>query len=289
MISLPSKWAKANKLDKGDEVELEERANELAIKKVNNKEKIQTITLDITESNKADIKVLLTHAYRRGFDRVILTGQISSLLGQISAICSSVLLGFEVVERTKEKIVIENISQPDNTKYPSMISKVFMIISDLQDSLISGKINFEEIKDTKDQCDKFILFCRRIISDQGTEVNPISEWEFLTFLNHIEHRYFYLCEYISKNKLKLDSDILSLFKSSKEYFILFENAYKNKDMASISKINSLKDKYHYGKCLDLLVKSKGKESIVISYITEIFRLIQIGTSPILMSILEKEY
>jgi phosphate uptake regulator len=109
MISLPSKWIQANKLDKGDEVELEETESSLLIKKVNNKETIQTLNLEIIESNKQDIKVLLTHAYRRGFDKIILTGQACSLINQISDICSKVLLGFEIVERTKEKIVIENI------------------------------------------------------------------------------------------------------------------------------------------------------------------------------------
>jgi len=288
MISLPSKWIKENKLDKGDEVDVEEKGKNLEIKtEIDNN--IQDITLDINENNKKDIRVLLTHAYRRGFDKVILTGQIQSLVSLISDICSKVLLGFEIVERTKERIVIENVSQPEGNKYSSMLSKVFMIIQDMQNYLSNEIIKFEEIKDTKDQCDKFILFCRRILSDGLVEANPISEWEFLTFLTHIQHRYFYLYEYLYKNKIKLNKEEIELLKHLRDYFALFENAYKNKDLSSINKINSLKDKYQYGICLDMLEKSKGKESVVISYISEIFRLIQIGTSPILMSILEKEY
>jgi phosphate uptake regulator len=289
MISLPSKWVKENKLDKGDEVELDERVNELILKKANNKEQIQSLTLEITSENKHDLRVLLTHAYRRGFDKIILTGEVSSLTSQISSICSNVLLGFEIVERTKDKIVIENISQPDNSKYNSMLFKVFLIIKDLQENLMNMDFKFEEIKDTKDQCDRFILFCRRIISDNGVEVNPLAEWEFLTFLTHIQHRYFYLAQYISDNKIKLNKNIINLIQDSKEYFALFEDAYKNKNLASINKINSLKERYQSGKCLELLGKSHGKESIVLAFIAEIFRLIQIGTSPIFMSILEKEY
>ena len=288
MISLPANWIKANHLDKGDEVDIGESNNDLVIKPGSLKKEKKEISLSIDGNNFHDLRVLLTHAYRKGFDRITLKGNTSSFYKETSEVCSRVLLGFEIIERTKDKIVLENISIPDSSKYSSILSKVFVIISEIQDMFINNNLNYGEIRDTKDQSDKFILFCRRIIFNKQINLNPILEWEFLTFLTHIQHRYFYLAEYILKNKIKLDKEIINLFVASKEYFSLFDKAYNEKDIVPINKINSLKNKYQYGLCLELLNKSKGNNSIVLAYITEIFRLIQIGTSPILSMRLEQE-
>jgi phosphate uptake regulator len=286
MISLPSKWAKANKLDKGDEVELEEKDNSLVIRKEVNTKTIKEITLDINEDNIQNLRILLTHSYRKGFDRIILQGKIQGITAEITKICSNVLLGFEVTEKFKEKIILEKISQPDNTKYDSILSKVFLIISEMPN--YSDIRNIEELKNSKDQCDRFVLFCRRMLN-QGLEgKDPLLEWEFLTFLTHIQHTYYYLLEYIIKNKAELDKQLSYLLIESRDYFKLLEQAYLTKNIDFINKLNSQKNKYAFGKCLDLIQKSKGKETIAASYLREIFRLIQIASSPLLAEILDKK-
>ena len=72
-----------------------------------------------------------------------------------------------------------------------------------------------------------------------------------------------------------------------EYFNLFYNAYFKRKKRYVHKINSLKNRHHFGECIEYIEKSKGKNSAVFSYIREIFRLIQIGTSPILAGLFEE--
>ena len=90
-----------------------------------------------------------------------------------------------------------------------------------------------------------------------------------------------------KNNLKIDKQTQSLILESKDYFKLLEQAYLTKNLDLINKINSQKNKYQFGKCLDLMSKEKGNQSIIASYLREIFRLIQIASSPILADILDK--
>ena len=147
--------------------------------------------------------------------------------------------------------------------------------------------NLEELQNSKDQCDRFILFCRRALNHGVESKNSILEWEFLTFLTHIHHTYYYLFDYLIKNNLKIDKQTQSLILESKDYFKLLEQAYLTKNLDLINKINSQKNKYQFGKCLDLISKEKGNQSIIASYLREIFRLIQIASSPILADILDK--
>ncbi|MBU4069656.1 MAG: hypothetical protein KJ646_01615, partial [Nanoarchaeota archaeon] len=130
----------------------------------------------------------------------------------------------------------------------------------------------------------FILFCRRLLIKEQS--NNLLEWELLTFLMHIQHSYYYLYEYVEANKIKKNNIIIKSLKDLQNYFSLFYDSYYNKNMESINKINHLKNKYQFGEVLKLIETSKTKDAVIFSYIREIFRLIQIGTSPILGEILE---
>ena len=290
MVSLPSKWIKKNNLTKGDEITLEEIEKKLIIsneKETNQKNK--EITFKINDENKKDIKNLLTHAYRKGYDKIVLMGDIKDLIKEVGKIVPQILLGFELTQGNKEKIIIENISQPDKTKYNVMVSKIFLLIEETLNNLKqrNTKINLEEIIQTRNQCDKFILFCRKIIKDGKIEKNSLLEWEFLTFLTHIQHAYYYLAEYISKNNLKIETDVFPLIDDSEKYFSLVKKAYETKEIKFIHEINRKKNNYQFGRCLKLLEKSKNKNSVIASYLREIFRLIQISSSPILAEIINK--
>jgi len=157
----------------------------------------------------------------------------------------------------------------------------------LEDARKNKFDNFKEIGEIRDQQDRLILFCRRLITKERAETNPLLNWELLTFLMHIQHSYYYLYQYASKNKVKLSKETIDLLNDLEEYFRLYESSYFNKDLDSVNKINKLKTKYQFGECFKALEKSKGNETVILSYIREIYRLMQIGTSPILGEILEK--
>jgi hypothetical protein len=162
-----------------------------------------------------------------------------------------------------------------------------MIIKEMQNLNTESK-EIKENEELRNQLDKFILFCRRMLIKEKYEKNITIEWELLTFLTHIGHSYYYFYKYTQENKVKLNKKNLELLESLKEYFNLFEDSYYNNNIDSINKINKLKSKYQFGECIKLLEKSKGKETVALSYTREIFRIIQIGTSPILSKILERQ-
>lgn len=291
-VYLPKKWVTGKGLKEGDLIGVEESKNNLIFSTEVRKKKEKTIR--ITLENKEDIEVILTHLYRRGFDTIHLEGLDREFNKKVKKIVEDLLLGFEITSKTENKCTIENISEPTGQKYEALLTKVFLIIQEIQDLVIedleSGKFqNIEEVKDSKKNGDKFLLFCRRILTKEKQELDATIEWEMLTFLMHINHSYFYLYDYLKDNKIQDKQEVLSLLRALKDYFSLYEKAYVEKNISYIHKINQGKKKYQFGRCIEALSSGKGKANPALSYIREIFRLIQVGASPLLVQIIEKDY
>lgn len=289
MISLPSKWIKANNLDKGDEVNLEENGDNLVIGKLFYDKK--EIEIEVNEDNKKDIKNILTHAYREGFDKIILK-ECSGSLKEIKEVVNDLLLGFEITESNNGEVIIENISEPSKEKYEIMLSKSFQIIEETQKIILddfdkNSFIHFQDVEDLKKQQDRYLLFCRRVLMKNNSDKIFLSNWEILRYLMYIQHGYYYLYKYASQNKIKKDKSITSLLEETVEYFIYYKKSFYESNINYIHKINSLRDKWYFGESINYLKKSRGNETVVLTYLREIFRIIQLGTSPILTYLLEK--
>ncbi|MFH1500763.1 MAG: hypothetical protein ABIE22_02350 [archaeon] len=286
-IYLPKKWVNKKNLKEGDVVKVTETDTALIIG-AEVKEK-QEITLTLNDENRQDIYPLLTHVYRKGFNRIKIQGISASDLKKVKQIVNDLLLGFEITEIKKDYCKIENISEPSEGKYETILRKVFLLITETQDAIqeefSKSKYDPKEIQELRNHSDKFILFCRRLLVKEKHEANITLEWELLTFLMHIQHAYYYLYKYAADNKIKIDKKTISYLDELKNYFEFYSDAYFNKNIKAIHKINNLKEKYQFGSCLASIEKSKGKNSVVYSYIRELFRLMQIGASPILSSII----
>ncbi|MBS3074067.1 hypothetical protein J4447_01285 [Candidatus Pacearchaeota archaeon] len=284
-IYLPKKWLDRKGLKEGDKVSVIEDEGSLIIEgKVNKKNEI---IIGINESNINDLRHLLTHAYRRGFSRIIINHERTErIIKEVKKVVSNVLLGFELTKIEGNELLIENISEPSEEKYEVMMQKVFLVISEtmqlMSNDFSKGKFDdANEMKELRDQSDKFIIFCKRLLSKNKHERNLLFEWEFLTFMMDIQHTCYYLYHYCYDNKIKGTKEMIAFSKELESYFSHLKTAYNKKDAATVHKINELKKKYHFGDITKMIEKSRGKESSVYAYFREVFRSIQLSTSPIM--------
>ncbi|HJX05347.1 MAG TPA: hypothetical protein VJ461_01415 [Candidatus Nanoarchaeia archaeon] len=290
-VYLPKKWVDKKGLKVGDQISIKETGTALTIDS-SVKEK-KEIAIEITDENKKDLNNIITHLYRRGFDSIIIKNIDETLLDKIKETITHLLLGFEITETSTNGCKIENISEPTGEKYDVLLRRIFLIIKETQKivntDFKSNKFNsLKETEEFRNQQDKFILFCRRLLTKQRFETeNPLIDWELLTFLMHIEHAYYYLYLYASKNKPTQNKKIIELLENLEEYFQLYYDAYYKKDIKLVHKINQLKEEYQFGKCYKYLEQAKDKDTVILSHIRELFRLIQIGTSPILSEYFEE--
>jgi phosphate uptake regulator len=291
-IYLPKSWVESKGLKGGDSINIKETGTSLIIGSPNVQKKETTIKL--TEVNNQDIRNILTHLYRNGFSIIRFENTNEKTSEDIRTITNDLLLGFENTEKTQSKYTIENLSEPTEERYDVMLRRVFLIIKEtlrivIEDFEQNKFQRMKEIQELRDQQFKFILFCRRILIKEKYEKLPVLGWELLTYLTHIQHSMYYLYEYAARKVKQKNKEVLELLHALEIYFNLYYDAYYKKEINNIHKINSLKKEYAYGKCVTYLEKSKGINSVLLSYIKEQFRLIQVSTSPILSELLDAEY
>ncbi len=287
---LPKAWIDSKGLKAGNSVDISDVDGRLIIQ--SEKKEVKEVTLYLNNDNKHDVTTLLSHAYRAGYDKISIESSDIRIQKEVVTITKDKLLGFEVVAKEQGKIVIENISEPSEKKYEVLLRRILFIMKDSFELLAQGveAVSFDklsEIKESKDEHERLTLFCKRVLSKERYEREPLASWELLTFLTHIQHALFYTYEYAQKEKPILSERTKKLTKDLVVYYSLFEHAFIHKDKESVHLINAQKKEYQFGTCLDELEKSKGKETVLLSYIREIFRLIQIATSPLLLILLEK--
>ena len=162
-IYLPKKWIDKKGLKQGDEIDIIETETALVIGSPIKKKK--EISLEITNENKHDLKHMITHAYRKGFNAITINNINSILLNEIEKITKDLLLGFELTEKSNKQCKIENISEPSDEKYDVLLRRIFLIIKETQNVILTdfenNKFqNFNEIEELRNQQDKFIIFCK---------------------------------------------------------------------------------------------------------------------------------
>ncbi|MFT4303830.1 MAG: hypothetical protein ACMXYG_04650 [Candidatus Woesearchaeota archaeon] len=283
VASLPSKWIKKNELNPGNEIDIDEKDNQLILSSSNIKKERKEVNIIINSNNKEEIHNILTHSYRKGFEIIKFTNIDKYICNKIKNITKELLLGFELTKKEKNYCVVENITEPADEKHEIILRRAFLITKETFNQILE-KQNISEIEGLKQQHDRYILFCRRSLTKKKSE-NLHLYWELLTFLMHIQHSLYYMYKYITNNKIKIDKNIEKAIKELNNYFELYYKSFFNKDLNLIYQINKIKYELHFGKFQKSIEQKKGKNAVVYSYLKETARLIQIGTSPIISIII----
>jgi len=279
-IYLPKGWVEKQGLSNGEEVSLSENNGDLIINTSSKQKTEETIAL--TEKSRRNLKNILTNLYRKGVDIIKLQNVNNQTLDSIRQTLP-LLLGFEVIETSENTAILENISEPASKKYDVLLRRIFLIIKETQRVIISEakkEQHSSEVEEHRKNLDKFVLFCKRVSIKKRSNKDPIAQWELLTFLTHINHAQYYLFK--SMEGFIADEETKKLLEEVENYFELYYRAYFLSDSKYVLEINAHKP--HFEELPKAIENSTGKKALVLSQIQELFRMIQLGTSPILMSI-----
>jgi phosphate uptake regulator len=281
---VPKKWVQERGLKAGDEIDVEEINTKLII---SSSSKIKSkIKIKLEDTSKHYIYVKLSHAYRMGFDRMILFYENPETIKKITQVVTDNLLGFEVIQKENNSCTIENVTEPTEEKFSVLLRRIFLQIKETYqavkgDFIENKKENWEEIKEIRKSLDKHIFFCRRVISKKvNIGENSILHWELLTFLMHIQHSYYYMYEhYYKEQKEKTNKKTLAILLELEEYFNKYYKSYFEKKETYIDRNRQQKQKL-FEEIFKELNNQKNKDKVTLSYLKKIVRLIQIGGSPI---------
>lgn len=144
VVSLPREWVKRNYLKPGDIVHLQEGSDRISILASRPAQRPSKCTINADELESADVlSKLVTACYLQGYDEVRVVSSRGLSPDQVMEAQSTVerLPGFEIIEQTPRKLVIQSIVDPTRFTMESIVRRMHMMgssmISAAVDSLVS--------------------------------------------------------------------------------------------------------------------------------------------------------
>ena len=246
VVSLPSKWVKKYSVKKSDEIEIEERGNELIIK-TESQNKHRAIALDINDFSDKTLRYCISGLHKAGYDEIILNYSKPQFNESINDLVANLMLGFVVSEHTDKKIVLRNIASEDRSEFNSSLRRCFLVALNLADSSLemlksSDFSILSSLSSLEKSTNQLSSFCLRLINkgvnikNEDSIFTSIVVWS----LEKIADEYKNIFELVARNKVKVNVEILSLYSKINILLRAYYNFYYNFDPRVLNELNDNK-------------------------------------------------
>ena len=274
IISLPNEWVKEQGIEKGMELNVDQKDNNLIISTTSTKG-TKEIEVDISGMTRDLIVFYLRTIYRRGYDQVRLTFKepkctnyrekrndltISIIHGEVDN-----LIGYEIIEQKERSCTITDVSEDSGKNFENIIRKVFLIIDQTFQDIITAVKNKDDVllqtvSHKHDTISKFLNYSMRVLNKGIHSINaPQDMYNILTNLYQIAN----IMKYSSKDVLEKDiifSQIdIGAFSLIGQYIKLFEKFFYNFKKENASEL--IKTRFEFLTELQSISKSKQEKSL----------------------------
>ena len=178
---MPKPWIVANKVKKGDELEITEQGNRLIISTEESGELLKT-RIDVTDLDRTSIVYYIRNAYRRGYDvieinyknpethhlRTSESKKISSIIHEEV----SRLVGVEVIQQKENSCLIKTISKTSAEDFQNILRRIFILLTDFGQDMATAykdvnKDLLESAEEKHDNITKFISYSLRLLNKKS--------------------------------------------------------------------------------------------------------------------------
>jgi len=239
LISLPRKWSQKYGVKKGDEIEIEEDGSKLIVT-AESTPTIKDIQVDVSGLTPRLADRFIARAYQKGYDKIIIKYDKQELALAIQEKVKE-LLGFEVMELTKDTIIIQSISPKLDIDFDSSLRRAFLKVIDMSDTCLEaftkgdnktlGNLHHKDF-----DVNKFCYFCLRAINKgQHQGFGTYILYYLIELLEDVGDEYKALAKILLNAKSK--KEIVKVLSQTNEAFKLgYEFFYKPE---KIKAVNSL--------------------------------------------------
>lgn len=198
-LTLPSKWVKDLNIHAGDEIELIEKEKGILLTSEKHQGEIKKIEFNISDMDIPTIWKHFMSVYREGYDEVKVnfnqkleidnpykfmteyrfdkeTKKKPNKIQVTSALQGFVnrFIGFEIVEHSKDYILIKDMGAPTYKEFENSLRRVFLLFQQMaEETLNSIEIgdtsNLNSIHDIDINLDKFHDYCIRVLNKTGCQ------------------------------------------------------------------------------------------------------------------------
>jgi phosphate uptake regulator len=284
MISLPAKWIHDNKLEKGDELDIEIVGQGLAIS--TGIAKKRETTLKLSRSVEPSIRTLVSNTYRKGYDRIHVLFDNQEQFKILENTIKNNLIGFDIIKKDANSCTIENVTEPSIDQFENLLKKMFQNIHDFFDITKKrlenpGRTDVEDFEEVSVRIQKYDNFARRCVSKQSNIVsNPEFFWMYLSMVFHGQRELRFLNKILDK-KTKVSDKTLKILDDTYEMFKLSEKAYFEKNIELLGQMHDLEQKILREKAhIHFAHTKESKEHGIIHYLLSAARKFFQANSPL---------
>ncbi len=271
-ISIPNAWIKRHGVEKGDEVDIEEKEDNLVIssgKSASYEEKV----LDVRGLDKVSIKWHLLSLYCSGYDSLKVIFGDHAQIDNIQTFISE-LMGFSIMEQRENYCIIRSISQPVEEEFEPSLRRIFQVTLSISESTLDAlkkkdKKAFRPILSMEKTCNSISYFCIRLLNKKG--YGPIYKTTYvnnlINRLENISDTYGKMMAEIKEKDLDIDlsDDVLDVFKKTNGLLRSFYECFYSEDDEKLKEVSDELESDH-DKMMELLAGSNEIERRVIHFL-----------------------
>ncbi len=214
VVSLPSKWVKMNKLEKGSELDVDEKENKIVISTQSQKSE-KEISIDITNLKDRLFWAYLDAAYIAGYDVINLHSEDQKQLNLMSKVAKS-FPGMIVVEQRKNSATLKDLAGENKEDIDKILNRIFhmntVLIEDALEAVKNSDWETLVIMKKRDHIiNSYVSYCMRQINRFG--YTPYSKGgvmhTFLKLIEIISDKITALFEEIGEKHIKVEPKIIS--------------------------------------------------------------------------------
>ena len=249
LISLPRKWSLKYNIKKGDELEVEEDGDKLLIK-TGSGPSTKEIEVDVSGLTPKLADRFMARAYQKGYDKITIKYDKPEIAIAIQKKVNE-LLGFEIMEHTKDSIVIRSISQKLNVDFDSSLRRAFLIVIDMAHICLEAfqkgdNKTLENLYHKDFDVNKFSYFCLRFINNGfHGQFGTYILYHLVEILEDAGDEYKALSKHLAKVKTKNKKNLLEVMSKVNELaeigYEFFYKPKKEKAVRSIALYDEVKE------------------------------------------------
>jgi phosphate uptake regulator len=232
MVTLPSKWVAKLGIKKGDELDIEEKENDLVVSTdAARPTKKKEYSVDIKNHIRTGGRYIVG-LYRLGYDTMVIHYEDSDYLGKIPKEISENTIGMEIISQKKNSCVIKNLSVTKEQGLEDMIKRIWFLLLDMAKDIREAldKDDRETLKTIylrEKNVNKFSNYILRIIM-QNTIMPADASHTLYFFIRYFENAsddLEIIASYYSEEKDRASEQFVKTFLSAVELLDSFYDLY----------------------------------------------------------------
>jgi len=271
-ITLPFGWAKKYGLNKGDELEVIEEGSKLSVATQAEVDSLKKV-IDPAKFG-AFSKNNLAHVYMLGYDDIEIKFDDERTLNDIKSLIPD-CIGLEIIDQKSDKVFLKSMMKTHESEFETSLRKSIQLTAEMGKEVIQAIKNKEyqklkEIRHLESINNKFCMFCARILNKRGYK-NAKRTNQMYEVVKHIERvadEYKYICDALSDETITVRKEVIDYLGQANQFHDNFYKIFYKFD-PKLKEQLYIERKKLWNKGKEMIQKSKGKESLLISNIINI--------------------